>query len=73
MIWPEFDGNGDLPVGIHQATLAEIMSHFGVGSVRRRLVAERLERIHALASGPDRWQDSWCLDHSSQRSATQAT
>ena len=51
MIWPEFDGNGDLPVGIHQATLAEIMSHFGVGSVRRRLAAERLERIHALASG----------------------
>ena len=54
MIWPEFDGNGDLPVGIHQATLAEIMSHFGVGSVRRRLVAERLERIHALASGTGR-------------------
>jgi hypothetical protein len=50
MIWPEFDANGDLPVGIHQATLVEIMSHFGVGSVRRRLVAERLERIHGLAS-----------------------
>lgn len=49
-MWPEFDANGDLPVGIHQSTLAETISHFGVGSVQRRLVAERLERIHTLAS-----------------------
>ena len=47
--WPEFDKNGDLPVGIHQATLAEVLQHFGTGSVQRRLIGGRLERIHKLA------------------------
>jgi hypothetical protein len=43
--WPEFDDNGDLPVGIHQAMLDEALQHFGTGSVQRRLVGQRLERI----------------------------
>ena len=30
--WPTFDDNGDLPIGIHQATLTEILQHFGVGT-----------------------------------------
>ncbi len=47
--WPEFDESGDLPVGIHQATLAEVLQHFGTGSLRRRLVGQRLERIYKLA------------------------
>ncbi len=47
--WPEFDKNGDLPVGIHQATLAEVLQHFGTGTVQRRLVGQRLERIYKLA------------------------
>jgi len=47
--WPEFDNNGDLPVGIHQATLAEVLTHFGTGTVQRRLVGQRLERIYNLA------------------------
>ena len=50
MIWPEFNANGDLPVGIHRATLTETLVHFGAGSLKRRLVAERLERIYRLAS-----------------------
>jgi hypothetical protein len=49
-IWPEFDTNGDLPVGIHQATLTEVLQYFGTGTVQRRLVAQRLERIYKLAS-----------------------
>jgi hypothetical protein len=47
--WPEFDDNGDLPVGIYQATIDGVVRHFGVGSVQRRLVAQRLERIFKLA------------------------
>lgn len=47
--WPEFDDNGDLPVGIYQATLAEVLQHFGTGSLRRLLVGQRLERIYKLA------------------------
>ncbi len=47
--WPEFDKNGDLPVGVHQGTLVEVLQHFGSGSIQRRLVAQRLERIHKLA------------------------
>ena len=47
--WPEFDQNGDLPLGIHQATLAEAVQHFGTGTVQRRLLGRRLERIYKLA------------------------
>jgi hypothetical protein len=47
--WPEFDSNGDLPAGIHPATLAEVMQHFGTTTLQRRIVARRLERIYRLA------------------------
>ena len=49
--WPEFDSKGDLPVGIHQATLAEVIEHFGGGSLQRRIIAQRLARLYDLASG----------------------
>jgi hypothetical protein len=48
--WPDFDGNGDLPVGVYKATLAEVVEHFGGGSPRRRIVAQRLTRIYELVS-----------------------
>ena len=47
--WPDFDSNGDLPVGIYQATLSEVVAHFGTSTLQRRLVAQRLARIYALA------------------------
>lgn len=47
--WPEFDKNSDLPVGIHQATLSEVLQHFGTGNLQRRLIGQRLERIYKLA------------------------
>ena len=47
--WLEFDKNGDLPVGIHQGTLSEVLRHFGAGSLQRRLMGRRLERIYKLA------------------------
>ena len=47
--WPEFDANGDMPPGIHPATLAEVVAHFGSGTPQRQRVARRLEHIYALA------------------------
>lgn len=46
---PNFTRTGDLPPGVHQATLAEVSERFGPTSIPRRLVAQRLERIHELA------------------------
>ena len=47
--WPAFDRNGDLPVGIYRATLTEVLEQFGTGTLQRRLVGQRLERIYTLA------------------------
>lgn len=47
---PEFDKSGDLPAGVHQASLAETVDRFAAGSKRRKLIARRLERIHRIAS-----------------------
>jgi len=49
MKWPEFNSDGDLPPGIHQATLAEVLQHFGAATLQRRLVGRRLERVYRLA------------------------
>jgi hypothetical protein len=46
---PPFDPQGDLPSGVHRATLAEVLQRFGTGSVQRRSVADRLARVHQLA------------------------
>ena len=50
MSLPPFIETGDLPYGIHRATLREILDHFGTGSPRRRVNALRLERIYRLAA-----------------------
>ena len=47
--WPEFDSKGDLPVRIYQATLTEILQHFGTGTAQRVHLGQRLERIYMLA------------------------
>ena len=48
--WPDFNDDGDLPSGIHQATLAEVIEHFGKGTPQRRVVTQRLEHIYALVA-----------------------
>jgi hypothetical protein len=49
MSFPDFNENGDLPIGIYNATLQEVLVHFGEGSLQRQLVAARLSRIYKLA------------------------
>ena len=51
MTFPEFDENGDLPVGIYEATLQEVVEYFGTQNLKRRRVAQRLVRIYELAVG----------------------
>ena len=49
MSLPEFEPSGDLPLGIHRATLREVLSRFGTGSLQRIVVGERLDRIYQMA------------------------
>src|SRR5262249_33793263 len=46
---PPLTGLGDLPLGVHPASLREVLERFAVGSVRRKAVGLRLERIYAVA------------------------
>jgi hypothetical protein len=46
---PDFNSDGDLPLGVHRAPLSEVLKRFGEGTPQRRAVATRLSRIHQLA------------------------
>jgi hypothetical protein len=48
-VFPPLDKKGNLPEGIYQASLAEVLTHFGVGSARRKWLGERLRELFALA------------------------
>lgn len=48
--WLEFNDNGDLPEGIYQATLAEILQHFGTENAQRIRIGQQLERIYSLVN-----------------------
>src|SRR6516164_8862578 len=50
MALPAFNEEGDLPPGVHQATLPEVLERFGQGSVQRRAVADRLSRLYRLVA-----------------------
>lgn len=49
MTLPAFDSNGDLPIGIHPATLRELSTRFGQQNRTREIVFGRLERIARIA------------------------
>ena len=48
---PELDSNGDLPIGVHRASLDEVIARFGYGTSQRRLVTTLLLRVLKLAEG----------------------
>lgn len=50
MTLPDFTARGDLPSGVHRASLVETVARFGTRSHRRKLLGLRLERIHQIAS-----------------------
>jgi predicted nucleotidyltransferase len=53
MALPNFDSNGELPAGVHQATIDEVFARFGGGSLQRQAVTENLRKIFeaAVATG----------------------
>jgi hypothetical protein len=46
---PPFAASGNLPPGLHCATLSEVLERFGSSSPQRMLVGLRLERIYNVA------------------------
>jgi hypothetical protein len=48
---PDLNASGDLPVGRHATSLAEVVSRFGSGTAQRVEVTARLQRIYELATG----------------------
>ena len=48
---PSLNAAGDLPIGVHQASLPEVLARFGAGSPQRLAAAGRLERVYGLAHG----------------------
>jgi hypothetical protein len=47
---PPFNSQGDLPEGLHRASLAEVLGRFGQGSEARQAAPVTLRRIHGLAT-----------------------
>jgi len=46
---PSFDSQGDLPEGVHPATLSEVLERFGGGTTRRRQATDSLLHVLKLA------------------------
>jgi hypothetical protein len=49
MSLPDFDDFGDLPPGVHSATIEEVQSRFAIQTERRILLGERLCHIRNVA------------------------
>lgn len=50
MALPEMTDSGELPHGVHRASLQETLDRFSTGHAQRIAVGERLERIYRIAS-----------------------
>src|SRR5438874_2347224 len=49
MSLPDFNAAGDLPPGVHHATMEEVLRRFGVGTPARERAAAALDRVIQLA------------------------
>jgi hypothetical protein len=47
---PPIAQTGDLPQGVHRASLQEVLNRFGESTVQRKLVGMRLRRVYELAA-----------------------
>jgi hypothetical protein len=57
MAIPPFESNGNLPIGIHTASLNEVRTRFGSSNATRQSLFVRLDRIFQIA------QATGCLAH----------
>ena len=46
---PNLNDAGELPIGIHQATIDEVTAQFSSGTLQREIVTARLQRIYHIA------------------------
>ncbi|MFQ5853218.1 MAG: hypothetical protein ACE5JU_21885 [Candidatus Binatia bacterium] len=46
---PDLEATGDLPPGVHRATLNEVLRRFGAASGQRGTCTRRLSHVHELA------------------------
>ena len=51
MALPNLNDAGELPIGIHQVTIDEVIAQFGSGTLQREIVTARLQRIYQIAKG----------------------
>jgi hypothetical protein len=49
---PQLNDAGELPSGVHQATMDEVLAQFGSGTAQRQAVTARLRRIYDLTQAP---------------------
>lgn len=49
MALPALTDDGELPLGVHAASLREVLDRFGIGSAQRRALSLRLERVYHVA------------------------
>jgi hypothetical protein len=49
MALPELTDFGELPLGVHEAPLQEVLGRFATGHAQRIAVGERLQRIYQIA------------------------
>jgi hypothetical protein len=47
---PDLTDSGELPLGVHRASLRETLNRFAIGHPQRIAVGERLKRIHRVAA-----------------------
>lgn len=49
MALPNLNDASELPIGVHQATIDEVIAQFGSGTLQREVVTARLQRIYQIA------------------------
>ena len=49
MSLPNLNDSGELPEGVHRATIDEVIAQFGSGTSQREIITARLRRIYQLA------------------------
>lgn len=50
MALPQLTDSGELPLGVHKASLKDMLDRFATGHAQRIAVGDRLERIYRLAA-----------------------
>ena len=50
MALPNLNHAGELPIGIYQATIDEVIAQFGSGTLQREIVTARLQRIYQIVN-----------------------